>query len=96
MIIEHQGQALTARDPAAREALRQADAVETMLRGIVPVIRGNDLGEAERLRDMDYTGFHSIAPWRNPEENAAQLARFLDVAPETALELARTEYLFSD
>lgn len=38
---------------AAREALRQADAVETMLRGIVPVIRGNDLGEAERLRDMD-------------------------------------------
>ena len=38
---------------AAREALRQADAVETMLRGIVPVIRGNDLGEAERLRKMD-------------------------------------------
>ncbi len=32
---------------AAREALRQADAVETMLRGIVPVIRGNDLGACQ-------------------------------------------------
>ncbi|MFM2055586.1 MAG: hypothetical protein RL456_3623 [Pseudomonadota bacterium] len=38
---------------AAREALRQADAVETMLRGILPVIRGNDLAEAQRLREMD-------------------------------------------
>ncbi|MEY2872740.1 MAG: hypothetical protein RLZZ373_111 [Pseudomonadota bacterium] len=38
---------------AAREALRQADAVETMLRGIQPVIRDNDLDQAERLRQMD-------------------------------------------
>ena len=38
---------------AAREALRQADVVETMLRGVLPVIRGNDLGQAERLRGMD-------------------------------------------
>jgi phosphate:Na+ symporter len=38
---------------AAREALRQADAVETMLRGILPVIRSNDLDQAERLRGMD-------------------------------------------
>ena len=40
---------------AAREALHQADVVETMLRGIVPVIRQNDLGLAERLRKMDDT-----------------------------------------
>jgi phosphate:Na+ symporter len=38
---------------AAREALRQADVVETMLRGILPVIRHNDLALAERLRAMD-------------------------------------------
>ncbi|PXW93410.1 phosphate:Na+ symporter [Sphaerotilus hippei] len=38
---------------AAREALRQADAVETMLRGILPVIRHNDLERAEQLRRMD-------------------------------------------
>ena len=38
---------------AVREALHQADLVETMLRGIVPVLRNNDLALAERLRNMD-------------------------------------------
>ena len=40
---------------AAREALRQADVVETMLRGVLPVIRNNDLALAEKLRAMDDT-----------------------------------------
>jgi phosphate:Na+ symporter len=40
---------------AAREALHQADVVETMLRGILPVLRHNDLDLAERLRNMDDT-----------------------------------------
>jgi phosphate:Na+ symporter len=40
---------------AAREALHQADVVETMLRGIPPVIRHNDLALAEQLRRMDDT-----------------------------------------
>ena len=38
---------------AAREALHQADVVETMLRGILPVLRYNDLALAEQLRKMD-------------------------------------------
>jgi phosphate:Na+ symporter len=38
---------------AAREALHQADVVETMLRGILPVMRENDVALAERLREMD-------------------------------------------
>ncbi len=40
---------------AAREALHQADVVETMLRGILPVIQRNDLALAEQLRQMDDT-----------------------------------------
>lgn len=40
---------------AAREALHQADVVETMLRGLLEVIRNNDLELAERLRRMDDT-----------------------------------------
>ena len=40
---------------AAREALHQADVVETMLRGVLPVLRNNDLELAERLRQMDDT-----------------------------------------
>jgi len=40
---------------AAREALHQADVVETMLRGMLPVIKNNDLSLAEQLRQMDDT-----------------------------------------
>jgi phosphate:Na+ symporter len=40
---------------AAREALHQADVVETMLRGIVPVIRNNDMVLSGQLRGLDDT-----------------------------------------
>ena len=40
---------------AAREALHQADVVETMLRGILPVLQNNDLELAESLRKKDDT-----------------------------------------
>ena len=40
---------------AAREALHLADVVETMLRGILPVLKDNDLALAGRLRKMDDT-----------------------------------------
>lgn len=40
---------------AAREALHQADVVETMLRAVLPVMRNNDLALAERVRRMDDT-----------------------------------------
>ncbi len=40
---------------AAREALHQADVVETMLRGILPVLRDNDLRLSGELRGLDDT-----------------------------------------
>jgi phosphate:Na+ symporter len=40
---------------AAREALHQADVVETMLRSVIDVIKTNDLTLAEELRRMDDT-----------------------------------------
>jgi phosphate:Na+ symporter len=40
---------------AAREALHQADVVETMLRAVLPVMRNDDLELAERVRRMDDT-----------------------------------------
>ncbi|MEO8079425.1 MAG: Na/Pi cotransporter family protein [Caldimonas sp.] len=40
---------------AAREALHQADVVETMLRGIMPVLRKNDLRLSGELRKLDDT-----------------------------------------
>ncbi|HSI50774.1 MAG TPA: Na/Pi cotransporter family protein [Ideonella sp.] len=38
---------------AAREALHQADLVETMLRGLLPVMRDNDLALSAELRRLD-------------------------------------------
>jgi phosphate:Na+ symporter len=40
---------------AAREALHQADVVETMLRGVLPVLRDNNLELAAQLRRLDDT-----------------------------------------
>ena len=40
---------------AAREALHQADGVETMLNGLLPVIRDNDRALAKELRSLDDT-----------------------------------------
>lgn len=40
---------------AAREALHQADVVETMLAGMLTVVRNNDLDLAQQLRNMDDT-----------------------------------------
>lgn len=40
---------------AAREALHQADVVETMMAGMLTVIRNNDLELAQQLRTMDDT-----------------------------------------
>ncbi|WP_083745536.1 Na/Pi cotransporter family protein [Variovorax sp. KK3] len=40
---------------AAREALHQADVVETMLQGMLKVIHGNDLQLAHELRQLDDT-----------------------------------------
>ncbi len=38
---------------AAREAMHQADVVETMLRGLLPVLKRNDLRLSKKLRQLD-------------------------------------------
>lgn len=80
----------------ARVGLAGTGTAPDVIEQLLPMVRADLEHEAERLRDMDFAAFHSIAPWLTPEENAEQLARFLDVPTETALALAKTEYLFSD
>lgn len=80
----------------ARVGLAGSETASEVIERLLPMVRADLEHEAERLRDLDFAALHSIAPWRSPEQNAAQLARFLDVPAETALALARTEYLFSD
>lgn len=63
---------------------------------LMPVVRGDLDHEAERLRDMDFARFETISDDRDPEHNAAAIARFLDVSDEIAQDLARTPHLFDD
>lgn len=70
----------------------QPEVVERLL----SAVRSDLEHEAERLRDMDFAQFHSISPDRDIAENAAVLAKFLDISLELAHDLVGTEYLFSD
>ena len=63
---------------------------------LLPTVRRDLLYEAERLRDMEFARFHVISPARDTAANAGELAKFLDIAPDVAHDLAATEHLFSD
>ncbi|WP_062560795.1 DUF5928 domain-containing protein [Paracoccus aminovorans] len=79
-----------------RVGLAGAQTAPEVIERLLPTVRADLEHEAERLRDMDFPGFHAIAPWRSPEENAVHLARFLDLLPEAALKLAKIPHLFTD
>ncbi|MDP5306849.1 DUF5928 domain-containing protein [Paracoccus spongiarum] len=63
---------------------------------LLPVVRGDLEHEVERLRDMGFSRFETCAAAQGIERNAAALARFLDVSPEIAQDLAATPNLFDD
>ncbi|MDS9468549.1 DUF5928 domain-containing protein [Paracoccus sp. MBLB3053] len=79
-----------------RVGLAGPETSEEVIERLLPTVRADLEHEAERLRDIEFTSFHSIAPWRSAEDNAVQIARFLDVMPEMGRELASTQFLFAE
>ncbi|MDQ1901673.1 DUF5928 domain-containing protein [Paracoccus sp. WLY502] len=69
---------------------------DTVIDQLLPIVAGDLAHEVERLRDMDFARFAAIAPDATSEANAHAIARFLDVSPEVAHDLARTPHLFTD
>ncbi|MDO5370261.1 DUF5928 domain-containing protein [Paracoccus sp. (in: a-proteobacteria)] len=63
---------------------------------LIPAVRSDLEHEAEHIRDLEIEGFETIARHRGEQANAAALRRLLDVDPEVALTLARTDHLFDD
>jgi hypothetical protein len=63
---------------------------------LIPTIRNDVTFESERLRDADFSHFDRLRERADIGEQAAVLARFLDVDLETAKALAETPYLFVD
>jgi hypothetical protein len=63
---------------------------------LLPTIRFEMKFEADRLREADFEGFYRFRETASVAENAVALAEFLDISPETAREIAATDYLFVD
>ena len=69
---------------------------DTVIRQLLPVVKSDLAHEAERLRDMDFAHFSVLAPKALVDANAQAIARFLDVSPKLAHDLAQTPHLFTD
>ncbi|RKF16141.1 glycosyl transferase [Roseovarius spongiae] len=63
---------------------------------LLPTIRGDMVYESDGIRDAEFEHHYIISESRPPEENAAPIARFLDIDHEQARDIARTEHLFAD
>jgi len=75
----------------AGEATPQ-DALERLL----PTIRSDINHEADRIRDQDYDNYFLMREDNSQDENAAIIARFLDISSEDAQDIAATPHLFAD
>jgi len=69
---------------------------EAAVRRLLPTIRYDMRFESDRLRDLGVAGHYRMEQSASPEANALPLASFLDLAPETAREIAATDFLFVD
>ena len=63
---------------------------------LLPTIRYDVRFESDRLRDLGLSGHFRLREAAKPEDNAAQLAEFLDIPLEVARDIAATDYLFVD
>jgi hypothetical protein len=69
-----------------------ADTIETLL----PTIRRDVLYGSDQIRDAGFDHLHRVREALSPEENAARIAKFLDMPEARALEITSNEYLFVD
>lgn len=81
---------------AKRVGLAAEDSSHETFEVLLPTIRNDVAYESERMRDADFAHFERLLEHGDDADNAAALARFLSVAPDVALELARTPHLFVD
>jgi hypothetical protein len=81
---------------ARRVGLAGAETSEATLARLLPTIRYDIMHEADRIRDAGFAHHHELREAAPAEENAAELAAFLDVPVEVGARLAATPYLFAD
>lgn len=84
------------RGHVGRIGLAAPHAPEPVLTALIPAVRRDLAAEIDHLQDMALPWFERISATRDPSENAATLARFLDLPPVIAQTLAETPHLFAD
>jgi len=63
---------------------------------LLPTIRSDIVFESDQIRDADFEELYRMREHGNADDNAAVLARFLDITQAKALEIATTDHLFAD
>ncbi|MEJ6397410.1 DUF5928 domain-containing protein [Yoonia sp. 208BN28-4] len=81
---------------ARRVGLAGEQTSEDVIARLLPTIRNDVSYESERIRDAGFANVMRLRQGAEVAENAAALAKFLDVDDETAMTLAETPYLFVD
>ncbi|MEN8838298.1 MAG: DUF5928 domain-containing protein [Celeribacter marinus] len=66
------------------------------LERLLPTIRSDINHEADQIRDQDYENFYLMRENNSDDENAACIARFLDISMEDARDILATQHLFAD
>ena len=84
------------RGHARRIGLAGEATSEATFERLLPTIRGAIATESNALRDARFPVFERIREAASPEDNAGPLARFLGVGHDQALDVAATDYLFTD
>ena len=81
---------------ATRVGLAGEQTPAETLERLLPTIRGDINFESDRIRDAEFDNLMILREGDQPEQHASLIARFLDISPDKALEVARSEHLFAD
>ena len=68
---------------------------ETLER-LLPTIRHDMVHESDAIRDSEFEYYTRIRESEDPEQNAVALSQFLAISHDKAVEIARTDHLYSD
>ena len=81
---------------ARRVGLAGENTRPEVLERLLPTIRYDFQHESERIRDAGFRRVFHLREQASADENAIQLAEFLDIPAPKAREIAATDYLFVD
>ena len=81
---------------AMRLGLAGQQARPETLDRLLPTLRGDLLHESDRIRDAGFENHIILRETDDRTRDAGLLARFLDIPPETAQEIAQIDQLFTD